>query len=62
MWPLAVLHGLPDHGHARRPQELVKLREVVALGQRGDAERALLRAACLGAGVVGVGLDVASVP
>ena len=41
---LAVLDGLPDDGDAGRAQKLVQLGEVVALGQRRDAEGALLGA------------------
>ena len=38
---LAVLDGLPDHRDARGAQELAQLGEVLAVGQRGDAEGAL---------------------
>ena len=41
---LAVLDDLADDRDARRAQQLVQLGEVVALGQRGDAECALLGA------------------
>jgi hypothetical protein len=51
---LAVLDGLPHDRDAGCAQQLVQLREVVALRQRGDAVRALLGATGLRAGVVGV--------
>ena len=41
---LAVLDRLPDDRHAGRAQQLAQLGEVVAVLERGDAERALLRA------------------
>ena len=44
---LAVLDDLPDDGDARGAQQLVQLGEVVAVRQRGDAERALLGASLL---------------
>ena len=44
---VAMLDGLADDGHPRRPQQLAQLGQVVALGQRRDAEGALLRPALL---------------
>ncbi len=41
---LAPLDHLPDDRHAGRAQQLPQLGEVVALGQRRDAEGALARA------------------
>ena len=45
---VAVLDRLADDRHARGAQQLAQLGEVVALGQRGDAEGALLRASLQG--------------
>ncbi len=45
---LAVLDDLPDDRDTRRAQQLAQLGEVVAHFERGDAERALLRAALVG--------------
>ena len=41
---LAALDQLADDRHARGAQQLAELRQILALGQRGDAERALTRA------------------
>ena len=41
---LAVLDDLADDRDAGGAQQLAQLGEIVALGQRGDAERALLGA------------------
>ena len=40
---VALLDQLADDGHAGGAQQLLELGEIVALGQRPDAERALLR-------------------
>ena len=39
---VALLDQLADDGDAGGAQQLLELGEIVALGQRGDAERALL--------------------
>jgi hypothetical protein len=52
---LAVLDRLADDRHAGRVQELAQLAEIVALFERGDAERALPGASCSGIGA-GLGL------
>jgi hypothetical protein len=39
-----MLDGLADDRHAGRAQQLAQLGEIVAVLERGDAERALLRA------------------
>jgi hypothetical protein len=41
---VAVLHCLADDCYAGGAQQLLELGQILALGQRGDAERALLGA------------------
>ena len=43
VWLLAVLHQLADDADPRRAQQLGELGEVISLGQRRDAQRALAR-------------------